>query len=196
MRLRYAVVSGSSNSDGIAFAIETPLAGLNDGPHWCSNSDGIAFAIETSIHNQDPPRHALAPTVTESLSRLKQSSVWRLARARGGSNSDGIAFAIETIASTLTSSNDRAPTVTESLSRLKHQRGVQRATCAVAPTVTESLSRLKLSPASLPRCWPLAPTVTESLSRLKHENAHYYWSQIRGSNSDGIAFAIETIFCA
>ena len=60
-----------------------------------------------------------APTVTESLSRLKHLA------GRGGrhraqcSNSDGIAFAIETYAYHAGVPVYQAPTVTESLSRLK-----------------------------------------------------------------------------
>ena len=86
-----------SNSDGIAFAIESMGS---DGPPLklllCSNSDGIAFAIETITTNNIPTAVSVR------------------------SNSDGIAFAIETADEPVVWLILRlAPTVTESLSRLK-----------------------------------------------------------------------------
>ena len=87
----------------------------------------------------------------------------------------------------------RAPTVTESLSRLKHYcSGGANGSTDRAPTVTESLSRLKLGRVAHAGNLRLAPTVTESLSRLKHDDLLPYGDVCIGSNSDGIAFAIET----
>ena len=85
----------------------------------CSNSDGIAFAIETQCLLL-PVRVVGAPTVTESLSRLKLESFSPIPSTIYSSNSDGIAFAIETL-SMLPDCKLMilAPTVTESLSRLK-----------------------------------------------------------------------------
>ena len=73
----------SSNSDGIAFAIETYPLSPDDYSGVRSNSDGIAFAIETARSLSGVNRLG-APTVTESLSRLKLTngertlSGWRL----------------------------------------------------------------------------------------------------------------------
>ena len=60
-----------------------------------SNSDGIAFAIETAIM-AIAVSIGRAPTVTESLSRLKHEHPKAARAALKSSNSDGIAFAIET----------------------------------------------------------------------------------------------------
>ena len=61
-----------------------------------SNSDGIAFAIETRIFSTESTGPVDAPTVTESLSRLKHKKGDTMNKSQVGSNSDGIAFAIET----------------------------------------------------------------------------------------------------
>ena len=91
----------SSNSDGIAFAIETGDDEIIIAAQLGSNSDGIAFAIETANTEAD-------------------------ACVMAGSNSDGIAFAIETLCQVLWLYYYQAPTVTESLSRLKHPHSTHK----------------------------------------------------------------------